>query len=82
MQDGENGLSVEFRELLFTLYEQVVHWDEQIAGFDHKIEHISQQNKLCIILMTIPGIGPKVATALVAAVGDAREFNSGRGLPT
>ena len=45
-----------------------VHWDEQIAGYDHEIEHISQQNKLCIILMAIPGIGPKVATALVAAV--------------
>jgi transposase len=78
MEDAENGLSFEFRELLFTLYEQVVHWDEQVARFDGKLEQISQQNKLCVVLMTIPGIGPMVATALVAAVGDAREFKSGR----
>jgi len=78
MEDGENGLSIEFRELLFMLYEQVVYWDERVGGFDRKLEHISQHNKWCIILMTIPGIGPKVATALVAAVGDAREFSNGR----
>ena len=29
-------------------------------------------------LQTIPGVGPKVATALVAAAGDAKEFASGR----
>jgi transposase len=31
-------------------------------------------------LMTIPGVGPIVATAIVATVGNARGFKSGRHL--
>jgi transposase len=30
--------------------------------------------------MTLPGVGPVVATALVASVGDASHFRSGREL--
>lgn len=31
-------------------------------------------------LMTVPGVGPLIATALIATVGDARQFKSGREL--
>ncbi|MGQ7440732.1 transposase, partial [Streptococcus suis] len=34
----------------------------------------------CRRLMAMPGIGPVIATALVAAVDDARHFRSGRDL--
>ena len=35
---------------------------------------------LCRRLSTIPGIGPITATALVATIGDAKAFTSGRHL--
>jgi transposase len=81
LEDAENGLSVAFRELLQGLFEELVHLDERIDGFDHRIEQLSRENVLCARLMTIPGIGPKVATALVAAVGDdVGVFKNGRQL--
>jgi transposase len=30
--------------------------------------------------MTVPGVGPLIATALIVTVGDARQFKSGREL--
>jgi len=52
--------------------------DERIARYDVQIKHLSKQSIACQRLMAIPGIGPMAATALVAAVADAREFGSGR----
>ncbi|MEO5371055.1 MAG: IS110 family transposase, partial [Magnetococcus sp. DMHC-1] len=48
------------------------------AGYDSKIKAISQQHESCRLLMTIPGIGPLIATALIAAVGDISVFKNGR----
>src|SRR5712692_4449099 len=52
--------------------------DERIAGYDREIE---AQAKLCEPaqrLMKIRGIGPTTALAIVATVGNAREFKNGR----
>jgi transposase len=79
LEDAENGLSVAFRELLHGLYEELVHLDERIERFDQRLEQLSRENARCARLMTIPGIGPKVATALVAALGDDMQvFQNGR----
>jgi len=42
--------------------------------------HLANGNPPCQRLMTIPGIGPKVATALFAAVGNAAHFGKARDL--
>lgn len=39
-----------------------------------------KDNTACRRLIAMPGIGPVIATALVAAVDDARQFSSGRDL--
>src|SRR3989454_8622111 len=52
--------------------------DERIGGYDREIE---AQAKLCEPaqrLMKIRGIGPTTALAIVATVGNAREFKNGR----
>ena len=52
--------------------------DERIGGYDREIE---AQAKLCEPaqrLMKIRGIGPTTALAIVATVGNAREFRNGR----
>ena len=60
--------------------EELRRLDERVKQFDAQIVAISQAEPACQRLQAIPGIGPLTATALVAAVGDAAEFRSGREL--
>jgi len=78
LEDADNGLSPMFRELLYELADELRRLDERIAGYDAWIGRISEQSDACKRLMTIPGVGPLTATALAAAVADAKVFNSGR----
>ncbi len=81
LEDAENGLSERFRAALNGLLEELRHLDEQVAYYDTQIQTIAQSDETVQRLMTIPGIGALVATALVAAVGeDIRLFCHGRGL--
>lgn len=81
LEDADNGLSPLFRELLSDLYEERLHLDKRVNNYDKKIAHISQQNADAKRLQTIPGIGPVIATALVAAIGSSvANFKNGREL--
>jgi len=80
LEDAENGLTDLFREELFGLYEELKHLDKRIAHYDEKIEQIAQADERMQRLQTIPGIGRKVATALLAAIGDIHVFKNGREL--
>ena len=76
--DMENGLPALARALLWKQYHLLVQAHEEVSGLTAMLEHESQQNPLCRRLRTMPGVGPVIATALVAAVGDARVFRNGR----
>ena len=52
--------------------------DRRIASFDKKIDCIFRGNEDCQRIARIKGVGPKTATAIVAAVGDRSEFKNGR----
>ena len=78
LEDAENGLSDLFREELHGLYLELQHLEERVEHYDQKIESIAQSDEQVQRLMTIPGIGPMGATALLAAIGDINLFNSGR----
>lgn len=54
--------------------------DGRIAGLDTEFTEHAQADERTRRLLTIPGIGALNATALVAAVGDARTFGRGRDL--
>jgi transposase len=77
LQDAENDLPKLARTLLSDLLgqrffeEHIQHYEQQIHQFAHQSEAVRR-------LMVIEGIGPITATALVASVGDARVFESGR----
>src|SRR5262249_523052 len=49
--------------------------DERIAG---EIEGLAQQDQACVRLMTVPGIGPIISSAMVAAIGTGDVFCKGR----
>ena len=81
LEDADNGLSALFRAELHGLAEQLRHLDERVAYYDRRIGQLAQDNAQARTLMTVPGIGPMGATALLAAVGeDPRLFKHGRGL--
>ncbi len=80
LEDAENGLSDLFREELHGLYQELLHLDQRIEHYGLKIEILAATNEQAQRLMTIPGIGPMGATALLAAVGDISVFKSGREL--
>jgi len=80
LKDAKNGLSDLFREELNILYQEHKHLDQRIKHYDQKIEHVAQNDEQVQQLMTIPGGGSKTATALLAAIGDVRLFESGREL--
>jgi transposase len=54
--------------------------DQRIAAFDAEFVHWAKENEEARRLTTIPGVGPTIASALVAAVGRAESFDRGRDL--
>ena len=50
----------------------------QILEFDRKILQWHRSNELSKRLDEIPGVGPALATALVASIADPKSFRSGR----
>ena len=77
IEDAENGLPMSMRELLANEREELVRLDERVKRFDAQLDAFARDNEACRRLQTIPGVGPKVASALVAAAGDAKEFGAG-----
>jgi transposase len=66
------------RNLLAMLWEEWKELDQQLDGLNLEIEQISSSDPACQRLRQIPGIGPLVATAIVAAIGNGAAFRKGR----
>jgi transposase len=54
------------------------HLDERIEHVTKEIEVLAQNTESCRQLMTVPGIGPIIASAMVAAIGNGVAFAKGR----
>lgn len=78
LEDADNGLSFGFRELLSDLYGELRHLQSSIDTLTERIERQVRQDGDGRRLLEVPGIGPITASALLAAVGDARQFQNGR----
>jgi len=76
----ENELTALARETLHELYDLFRDLDRRIRIFDKKIETVFRDSEPCQRIAKIKGIGPKTATAMVAAIGDGTEFKNGRHL--
>ena len=76
--EESGGLSPRIRLLVEDLRAEWRQLDARIAAFDREFARIAKEDAAARRLATIPGIGVINATALVAAVGDARSFGRGR----
>jgi transposase len=52
--------------------------DERVEGLSNEIEAIAHQDAGCERLMSVPGIGPIISSAMVAAIGAGDTFTKGR----
>jgi len=59
-------------------YELIVDLSRRVDEIERKLEAYKQSDERCMRLLKIPGVGLLTATAIVAGVGNAREFRSGR----
>jgi transposase len=52
--------------------------DERIEGLSSEIETLARRDAGCERLMSLPGIGPMISSAMVAAIGSGDAFTKGR----
>ena len=79
-EQGGAGLSPRMILLVADARAQWAELDGRIAAFDAEFVRWTKENEDARRLAAIPGVGPIVASALVAAVGHAESFDHGRDL--
>ena len=52
--------------------------DDRIEGLSAEIENLARADSGCARLMSVPGIGPVISSAMVAAIGAGDAFSKGR----
>lgn len=57
---------------------RVERFEQDIAEIERRIRSWQKQDAACRAISDVPGIGKLTATAIVATVGDAKSFKSGR----
>ena len=78
LEDAEQNLTPRLRQLLDHLWHEWQRLDEQIDHIADTIDTVADSDAACRRLRKIPGVGPLVATATVAAVGNGAAFKRGR----
>jgi len=78
LEDAENGLTDSFRILLSGLAEDLRNLDDRIQVISEQIAQHVHQDPVAKSLMALRGVGPLVASALAAAIGDGKQFTKGR----
>jgi transposase len=78
IEDAEQTLSSRLRWLLERLWLEWKQVDHDNQAVTQEIERISEENPLCRRLRQIPGFGPLVSSATVAAIGNGAAFRRGR----
>ena len=77
---ADASLSDLARELFADLFDQLRDLEGRIGALDARLVAICRENASSRRLATLPGVGPVIATALVASIDDGRHFRSGREL--
>ncbi len=78
LETPDNGLPGEMRELLKELQDELFAHDARLSKFDQVLQQQARNDERCQRLLKVEGIGPISATAIVAAVGDAKQFSNAR----
>jgi len=75
---SSDALSPRMINLIGELIQDWRRLDERIAAVSSEIEALAKQDASCQRLMSVPGIGPIISSAVVAAIGNGAGFKQGR----
>ncbi len=78
LEDAENALTADFRSLLHDVWDDLLILDDRVGEMDKAIERLAENHEDCVRLQQIRGVGPMISTALIATVGDARQYAKSR----
>lgn len=78
LEEAENELSVLAREVIRQLFDDLLELRRRVATINQKLDNWMANHDDCQRLKQVPGFGPIVTTALVAAVGNGGQFSKGR----
>jgi len=80
LEDAENGLPMLAREIINEVWQRYQTTREDVLKADRRLSALARQSEQAKRLMTIPGVGELVATAMVASI-DPMMFDNSRQLP-
>jgi transposase len=77
---GREGelLSPRMLIVISELSDDLRHLNERLEAISEEIENLAKRDETCQRLMTLPGIGPLIASATVSAIGNGADFRKGR----
>lgn len=78
LENRADEISPRMHDLIVGLYEDWASLDDRIETVTGEIEAIGRSEANCRRLMSVPGIGPIISTAVVAAIGTGEAFERGR----
>ena len=78
LENADANLTPRMRNLVGLLWSEWKDLEQQIVAMNMEVEQIASSEPACQRLRQIPGIGPLVATAIVAAIGNGAAFHKGR----
>jgi len=78
LENADEQLSTRIRGLLAMLWQEWKELERQIESLNSDIEGTCRDDAACQRLQQIPGVGPLIASAVVAAIGNGAAFRKGR----
>ncbi len=78
VDDPDSGLPADAIPTLNVLVAALAHLETEIAKLDAEITRRAKENELARRLMTVPGIGPLIATAIATLAPPAENFHKAR----
>ena len=78
LEDENQQLSGSLKHLISRIHQRWIEIESSISDADKEIKQIAKTHPDCQRLTTIPGIGPLISTAIIAAIGNGSEFNNAR----
>jgi transposase len=78
LESEKDKLTPLSQELFWKLVDEFALLEKPLVYDQEKLDTVATTHPECQRLMTIPGLGPLTATALVAAISDASAFKNGR----
>lgn len=81
VEDPESDLPADAIPTLKVLVAALMHLEAEIAKLDAEIARRAKENDVARRLMTVPGIGPLIATAIAVLAPPPETFRKARDLP-